>query len=106
VEGLVEELRRVVARLKDAASAPSPQPHAGAVMPAGGPPAGPGAIGSEGAGGVEMADALAAAAERLRTRAQEQLAEAPAPQPRAAPHKHSMSLITRWRLARRRRRER
>jgi hypothetical protein len=53
-----------------------------------------------------MADALAAAAERLRARAQEQLAGTRAALPTAAPHKHSMSLITRWRLARRRRRER
>jgi hypothetical protein len=53
-----------------------------------------------------MADALAAAAERLRARAQEQLAESRTPVARTAPHKHSMSLITRWRLARRRRRER
>jgi hypothetical protein len=142
VEGLVEELRRVVGRLKDAASAAAPRAPAGEARPAGEvtpggeagpggevtprgearpggevtpggeagprgePSPGPGTTGPEGAEGTEMADALAAAAERLRARAQEQLAEARAPVPRAAPHKHSMSLITRWRLALRRRRER
>jgi chromosome segregation protein len=103
VEGLVGELRQLVGRL---AAAPG-----GASRPTGSPATTAGltherlARGTDGDSG-EVADALAAAAERLRARAPEHPAGLPEPAPGRPAHKHSMSLIGRWRMARKQRRER
>jgi hypothetical protein len=108
VEGLVGELRAVLARLKEAAAS---APTAGApvaeegspaqLQPESGAPSAPKVFET-----VEIADALAVAAERLRARVQEHPGGPPAPAARPAPHKHSASLITRARRARKQRRER
>jgi hypothetical protein len=104
--GLVAELRRVIARLREAAAlAPAPEaPGRDDLASARQEPTSRSAprVGEN----AEIADALAAAAERLRTRVEELSEQPPVPAARRAPHKHSMSLIGRLRLARKRRRER
>jgi chromosome segregation ATPase len=121
VEGLVGELRGVVARLRAAAAtAPTRAESVGVdvdPLPTlrGGPAEGQ---------REEMADALAAAVERLRARV-EDVGEPPAdadetryepspvpveqpgvPLAKRSPHKHSMSLVTRLRIRRKDRRRR
>ena len=118
VEGLVGELRGVVARLRAAAATAPTREDLGAERPP--------ALRSGPAEGQreEMADALAAAVERLRARVEdvgEPSADAdktryepsavPAEQPTApgakrSPHKHSMSLLTRLKIRRKDRRQR
>jgi hypothetical protein len=125
--GLVGEVGDLVARLKQEASQPRPvsrpqPPPVTPVPPAprapvplvpsgegllarGGQPL-PAVAGAAEGQHLEMAEALAAAVERLRARVEEQ-PEHPHVAPIVrAPHKHSSSLITRWRIARKQRRER
>jgi hypothetical protein len=117
MEGLVGEMKGIVARLTAAFGAArrpdvrpdraaDPQPHLReGFAPGEARPTEPGPL----ARGAEMADALAAAVERLRARAEAApVAEQRPPAPAVArpPYKHSMSLITRWRIRRKQRRER
>jgi hypothetical protein len=135
LEGLVGDLKAVIARLLASSGASRPaaeHPAATEAAPESPPPqpaAGP-ARASEGDGlrrgelearqlastataseerGVEMAEALALAVERLRQRAEAAVAEPvqPSRPPLGRqPHKHSMSLVRRWRIRRKQRRGR
>ena len=107
VEGLVAELRAMVARLKSAGAEPVPLQRA-PEEPEPRPEAPKLAVPSAAVEvqHAQMADALAAAVERLRARAQAHPEHPLAPASMAAAHKHSMSLIRRWRIARKQRRER
>jgi chromosome segregation ATPase len=136
MEGLVREMKGIVARLtaapggvpRDLRRLPTAQEAPSERLTPGVPRREEEASGtSSGSGearGGEMADALAAAVERLRARVEEvdetlapagdALIERGAPSPRQATapvkrspsHKHSMSLLTRLRIRRKRRRQR
>jgi hypothetical protein len=131
IEGIVSDMKAIVARLLVACSGAAARPayrltppmHAAPrepdaqarwelvpEPPAPPPPSRERPAGPRGEGrGEEMADALADAAERLRRRAESSTAAAQgpsAPTVEPAPHKHSMSLITRWRIRRKQRRGR
>jgi hypothetical protein len=104
--GLVAELRRVIARLREAAASGPAPALPGRDDPASARPGAPFPSAPREAENGEIADALAAASERLRTRVEEHSEQPPAVVARRAPHKHSMSLIGRMRVARKRRVER
>jgi len=122
MEGLVGEMKEIVAHLTVAMSAreavaptvayaeQAPATEAALVQPLGQAGlAGSGSAAAAQARAEEMATALAAAVERLRARAEAAPAvapQAPTQSPVRVPHKHSMSLIGRWRFRRKQRRGR